>query len=150
MVKKDNSVLYGLLAGLGLLLFYLTIVSIFNNIEFAFMNLRGLWYLLFPLAAGFGTQIGLYASIKHTATITGAVAGTGGFSAGSMIACCSHFLLNMIPIIGLSGLALFLVKYQSWFLGVGIISNVIGITILIKHKRRMKNNHETHLKGGCH
>ena len=145
MVKKDNSVLYGLLAGTSLIIFYLGIISIFQGIEFAFMNLGGLWYLLFPLAAGFGTQVGLYASIKHTATITGAVAGTGGFSAGSMIACCSHFLLNMVPIIGLSGLAIFLVKYQSWFLGVGIISNVIGITIMVKHKRKMKS-----MKGGCH
>src|SRR3990167_6583918 len=125
--KRDNSVLYGILAGMGLLLFYLTIVSIFQGVEFAFLNLRGLWYLIFPLVIGFGTQIGLFASIKHTAQLTGAVAGTGTISGGSMIACCSHFLLQMIPLVGASGLAIFLVKYQAFFLGIGIISNAAGI-----------------------
>ena len=140
MVKRDNSVLYGILAGIGLLAFYLIVVSIFQGIGFAFLNLRSLWYLIFPLAAGFGTQIGLYASIKHTATLTGTVAGTGGVSAGSMVACCSHFLLNVIPIVGFSGIAVFLVAYQKWFLSIGILSNIVGIGIMINHKNKMKMN----------
>ena len=74
---KDNSILWGVLAGVGLLVFYVSIVSFFQGIEFAFLNLRSLWYLVFPLAIGFGIQVGLYASIAHTATITGTVAGTG-------------------------------------------------------------------------
>src|SRR3989304_10560060 len=143
MVKKNNSVLYGILAGIGLLAFYLTVVSFFQSVEFAFLNLRSLWYLVFPLAAGFGTQIGLYTSIKHTAALTGQVAGTGGVSAGSMVACCSHFLFNIIPFLGLSGVAIILMKYQSAFLSVGIISNVIGISLMLKHKRKMRP-----LKGG--
>ena len=138
MVKKDNSVLYGILAGLGLLLFYLAVVSFFQGVDFAFLNLRSLWYLIFPLAAGFGTQIGLYTSIKHTAAVTGTVAGTGGVSAGSMVACCSHFLLNLIPIVGFSGVAVFLSAYQKEFLGIGILSNIIGIGIMLNHKNKMK------------
>ncbi len=138
MVKKDNSVLYGLLAGLGLLIFYLAVISLFQGIEFAFLNLRSLWYLVLPLSAGFGTQIGLYTSIKHTAILTGTVAGTGGISAGSMVACCSHFLLNIIPIVGISGLAVFLMKYQPVFLGIGILSNVVGISLMVRHKNQMK------------
>jgi len=141
--KGSNAVLYGTLSGIGLLVFYLGIVSIFQGIEFAFLNLRSLWYLIFPLAGGFGTQIGLYFSIKHTAQLTGTVASTGAVSGGSMIACCSHFLLNMIPIAGASGLAIFLVKYQAWFLVVGLISNVLGIGLMLKHKKNMKG-------GSCH
>ena len=136
--KKDNSVLYGLLAGLGLLIFYLSVVSIFQGIEFAFLNLRSLWYLIFPLVVGFGIQIGLYFSIKHTAQLTGTVAGTGAISGGSMIACCSHFLLQVIPLAGISVLSTFLAKYQSWFLIIGIISNIIGIFIMLRHKKKMK------------
>ena len=135
--KKNNSILYGILAGMGLLLFYLIIVSIFQGIEFAFLNLRSLWYLIFPLVIGFGTQIGLYTSIKHTAQLTGTVAGTGSISGGSMVACCSHFLLQMIPIAGISGLSLFLVKYQAWFLIIGILSNAFGIAVMLKHKRKI-------------
>ena len=144
MVKnKDNSVLYGILSGLGLLIFYLSFVSIFQGIDFAFLNLRNLWYLIFPLVIGFGMQIGLYFSIKHTAQLTGTVVGTGTVSGGSMIACCSHFLLNMIPIAGASGLSLFLVQYQKWFLGFGILSNIFGITLMLRHKYNMKG-------GSCH
>ena len=138
MVKKNNSILYGILAGFGLLAFYLTVVSIFQGVDFAFLNLRSLWYLVFPLAIGFGTQIGLYTSIKHTAALTGTVAGTGGVSAGSMVACCSHFILNAIPIIGLSGITVFLAAYQKEFLGIGILSNVIGVGIMLNHKNKMK------------
>lgn len=142
--EKNNSILYGLLAGAGLLVFYLAIVSIFQGLEFALMNLRSLWYLIFPLAIGFGTQIGLFFSIKHTAQLTATATGTGAIAGGSMLACCSHFLLNIIPIAGASGLAVFLTKYQPWFLGVGIISNVAGITLMLRHRSTM-------LKGGlCH
>jgi hypothetical protein len=145
-MEKDKTILYGLLAGLGLLIFYLVIVSLFQGTEFAFRNLRSLWYLIFPLTIGFGTQIGLYTSIRHTAALTGTVAGTGGVSGGSMVACCSHFLLNMVPFLGISGLAIILMKYQTAFLGVGILSNLLGIGLMLKHKKKMKP-----MKGGsCH
>ncbi|MDP2672549.1 MAG: hypothetical protein Q8O84_01935 [Nanoarchaeota archaeon] len=143
MNKKDNSILYGLLAGLGLLIFYLGVLSIFQGIDFAFLNLRSLWYFIFPLAIGFGIQIGLYTSIKHTATMTGTIAGTGGVSAGSMVACCSHFLLNIIPIAGISGISLILMSYQKWFLGIGIIANIIGIIFMLNHRNKMR-------KEACH
>jgi hypothetical protein len=141
--KKDNSVLYGMIASLALLVFYLGIVSIFQGIEFALMNLRSLWYLIFPLAAGFGTQVGLFFSIRHTAQVTAMVGSTGAVSGGSMLACCSHFLLNTLPFAGFAGLATILVQYQAWFLGVGILSNVLGIGFMIRHKNRMKG-------GNCH
>ena len=132
-----HAIIYGILAGLGLLIFYLIIVSTFQGIEFAFLSLRSLWYLLFPLAIGFGTQVGLYFSIRHTAQLAGVVASTGAISGGSMIACCSHFILSFIPLVGASAIASFLVKYQSLFLGfanrlLGLLTFlilVIGLTI---------------------
>ncbi len=137
-MKKSNSILYGWLAGRGLLIFYLSVLSIFQGIEFAFLNLRSLWYFIFPLAIGFGIQIGLYSSIKHNAVINGVAGGTGGVAGGSMVACCSHFLLNLIPIVGISGLAMILMSYQKWFLGIGIIANIFGIIFMLNHKNKMK------------
>jgi len=55
-----------------------------------------------------------------------------------MVACCSHFLLNVIPIVGLSGIALFLASYQKEFLSIGILSNIVGIGIMLNHKNKMK------------
>ncbi len=145
--NSGNSILYGLLAGLGLLIFYLSVLSIFQGIEFAFLNLRSLWYFIFPLAIGFGIQIGLYSSIKHNAMINGVAGGTGGIAGGSMVACCSHFLLNLIPILGISGLATILMSYQKWFLVFGIIANIFGITFMLNHRNKMNRS----LKGGsCH
>lgn len=138
MAERDNSILYGLFSGLGILIFYLAVLTVFQDFNFAISNLRSLWYWIFPLAAGFGTQIGLYTSIRHNAMINSEVSVSGGISGGSMIACCSHFLLNIIPIAGFSGLALFLMAYQKLFFSVGIISNVIGIAILLNHKRKCK------------
>src|SRR3989344_501119 len=129
MGSKNNSLLYGIISGLGLIIFYLGVISIFQGFTFALMNLRSLWYLIFPLVIGFGIQIGLFFSIKHRSKLSGAVTGTSSaISGGSMVACCSHFLLNMIPLAGASGIAIFLVKYQSWFLILGILSNIVGIT----------------------
>ena len=114
LVKEDNSILYGLLAGTALLFFYIGVLTLFENFNFAISNFRSLWYFLVPLAVGFGMQIGLYSSIMHTAKINAEVSVSGGISGSSMIACCTHFILNTIPILGFSGLAIFLMAYQKW------------------------------------
>ena len=161
LVKENNSILYGLFAGLGIVIFYLAVLTIFQDFNFAISNLRSLWYWIFPLAIGFGTQIGLYASIMHTAKLNAEIGALGGISGGSMVACCSHFILNALPLLGLSGLATFLMAYQKVFFSIGIISNAVGISILLNHKRKMKKSDlkenkfpiesETYLKGGkCH
>lgn len=153
--KSKNSFLYGLLAGAGILVFYIAVLSIFEGFNLALLSFSNLKYWLIVLAAGFGTQIGLWTSIRHTAKVNEVVAGTGGVSGGSMVACCSHFLLNIIPIAGFSGLAVALMAYQKWFFGFGILANFVGIGFLLKHKKKMKANQrfpfkrQRHLKGGC-
>ncbi len=136
--EMNKPVLIGLLAGLGLLIFYVSIVSIFQGFEFALLSLRSKWFLFFPLAIGFGAQIGIFSAIRHSAQVTGTAIGTGGVSAGSMLACCSHFLFNVIPFVGFSGLAIFVTKYQDWFLVLGIVSNLFGIFIMRNHLMKMK------------
>ncbi len=138
---KYKSIICGLIAGVALILFYLLVVGILQGFEFAIFNLKSLWYLILPLVIGFGAQIGLYSSIKHDAKIKTAMTGTGAVSAGSMVACCSHFLLNIIPFIGLAGLAglsAILMSYQKLFLVSGIASSVIGIAFMLNHKSKMK------------
>ena len=137
-VKKSNAVFYGVVAGTGILFFYIGVLTIFQGFDFALFNFRQLWYWLIPLAAGFGTQIGLYTSILHTAALNAEIATSGTLSGGSMVACCSHFILNAVPILGLSGLATFLMAYQKWFFAFGILSNIVGITILVNHRKKMK------------
>lgn len=134
----SRSVLWGTFATISLFGFYFLVVSTVQNVSFTLLNLRTYWYLILPLLFGFGLQVGLFVSIQRTVALTGAVVGSGGFSAGSMVACCSHFLLSFVPFFGISGLAPFLIQYQPWFLGFGIFSNLIGIALLLRHQQNVK------------
>ena len=80
----------------------------------------------------------MYSSILHAARLNAEIAASGGVSGGSMLACCSHFALNMIPILGFAGLASFLMAYQKWFFSIGIVANVFGIFVLVNHRKKMK------------
>ena len=58
-----------------------------------------------------------------------------------MIACCSHYLLNIIPLIGITGLSAFtsfLMAYQKAFFSIGIASSILGIILMLNHKSKMK------------
>ena len=95
------------------------------------------------MSIGFGTQIGLYTSIKYNATIKAGAATSGTISGGSMVACCSHYLLSIIPIIGITGLSAFtsfLMTYQKAFFSIGLVSSAVGIAFMFHHKRKMKGD----------
>ncbi len=136
-----KALVYGILAGVGILALYMTVLTIFQSYGFALYEFKRLWFWLVPLAIGFGAQIGLYTSIRHDATIKAGVATSGTISGGSMVACCSHYLLSIIPLIGITGLSAFtsfLMTYQKAFFSIGIASSIIGIASMLNHKRKMK------------
>ena len=141
MEINRKNLTYGILAGVGILVFYISILTIFQSYGFALYEFKRLWFWLVPLAIGFGTQIGLFASIKHDATIKAGAATSGTISGGSMIACCSHYLLSVIPFIGITGLSAFtsfLMTYQKAFFSIGIASSVMGIFFMLHHKKKMR------------
>ena len=142
---NHKSIFWSVFAGISLFGFYFLVMSLLQSVSFTLLNLRTWWYLFLPLILGFSIQVGLVVSLQRTMQLTGMVAGMGTFSGGSMLACCSHFLLNIIPFMGISGLAPFFTKYQPWFLGFGILSNAVGVVFLLRHHQKIKNN-----GGRCH
>ncbi len=124
--------IHGILASIFLALIYFSIVTVFQGLSHAIDQFFSLWYLMIPLIIGFGIQISLFSYIKSTlkAKASG-VAASGGVSTASMIACCAHHLTDILPIIGLSGAALFLSQYQTFFILIGIFSNIVGIAYLL-------------------
>ena len=141
MEINGRALAYGILAGLGILISYISVLTIFQSYGFALSEFRRLWVWLVPLAVGFGTQIGFYTSIKHDATVNRGMATSGTVSGGSMIACCSHYLLSIIPLVGITGLSAFtsfLMAYQKAFFSIGILSSIVGIGLMLNHKRKMK------------
>ena len=128
----------GITASLILLIIYFAILSIANTFEHAIEQFLGFWYWISLIIIGFGFQIGLYSYIraamhaKHMAGVTTEVAATGGVSTGAMIACCAHHLTDVLPIIGLTAAAAFLSKYQLSFIILGVLSNLVGVNIMLK------------------
>ncbi|MDO8636537.1 MAG: hypothetical protein Q7R34_09895, partial [Dehalococcoidia bacterium] len=122
-------ILIGLGAATLLLLIYLGIITLAQGLSHAISQTQLLWYWVLTLAAGFGTQAALYSYLRQGMKSKGAtasVATSGGVSAGSMAACCAHHLSDVLPLIGMAGLSIFLVRFQVFFIVVGVVSNVVG------------------------
>jgi len=128
----DKYTLRGLLASASLLGFYLVVASLLGGFNFAVENFVQLWYWMIPLVVGFGVQIGMFFYVKDAmhAKAAGQAAASTGVSATSMVACCAHHIADIAPFLGITALGLFLTKYQSTFLLIGVLSNILGITYM--------------------
>ncbi|MHB1415103.1 MAG: hypothetical protein ACYC1C_07600, partial [Chloroflexota bacterium] len=58
-----------------------------------------------------------------------------GASTTAMLACCAHHLGDLLPILGLSGAALFLNEFKTPLLWLGIIGNLAGIAYFVSRVR---------------
>ncbi len=130
--------LWGTLAAILLLSAYFAILSLLNSPLHAWQQFILLWPWMSLLVIGFGVQMGLFTYLREyqkkmhaEGTCTAAVAATGGVSTGSMITCCLHHAVDVLPFLGLSAAAIFLTKYQAFFLALGIVSNLIGMTFVL-------------------
>jgi len=132
-----KSILFGILGSLSLSSLYFLILTLLNSAEHALSQFLDLWYLMIPLIIGFGIQIGLYVYVKESfkmikaGAATSAVTASGGVSAVSMAACCAHHLTDILPLIGLTFLSAFLIKYQISFILLGVLSNILGIIMML-------------------
>lgn len=136
MLKQP--IILGLLGGLSLFAVYGTTMTWLSGFDAAVEQFQALWYLMVPLAIGFGIQIGLYTKLRQAIQqkAQGALA-AGGTSAGvGMLACCAHHTTDVLPILGFSALASLIGQYQKSILAVSILINIIGIGIMWQHVRK--------------
>ena len=124
----------GLLAALGLLTFYLGIITLAQGWEHALGQLADDRWFVGAIALGFGTQVGLFTYLRglHAYAAAGGVAASTGTSTAAMLACCAHHLADILPIVGLSGAAIFLNAYKTPLLWLGIVMNFAGIIYLLR------------------
>ncbi len=136
-------IVVGLIASLALLLFYLGLVSLISRSWSHALSLLAddRWFVL-PITLGFGIQAGLFTYLRslHGATkmpmaVTGSSAGA---STAAMVACCAHHVVDVLPLLGLSGAAIFLAQYKVPFMIVGLLSNAAGIGFLLTRIRKAK------------
>lgn len=128
---------------------YFAILIFAQSLDSALYLFSDMWYWILLLAAGFGTQLGLHIYIKgalrqRRAAATAGVAASGGVSTVAMVACCAHHIADVLPILGLSAAAVFLVDYQTAFILLGVFSNLTGITMML----RIMQNHDLGPKRG--
>ena len=130
-------ILYGTFASSILLGVYFTILTLVSGWNFAQEQFASYWYFVVSLAVGFGIQIALYQYIKslvHSGQGMGKVVGVSGTtSTAAMISCCAHYLVNLVPILGVTGIATFAAQYQVKFFWIGLAFNLFGI-IFISNK----------------
>jgi YHS domain-containing protein len=136
---------FGLLAVLGLLTFYLGIITLAQGWTHALEQIAEDRWFVGAIASGFGTQLGLFSYLKglHAQAVAGGVAASTGTSTAAMLACCAHHLADILPIVGLSGAAIFLNAYKTPLLWLGILMNLIGIVYLL---RKIRQQHQM----ACH
>lgn len=133
MVWAMKSITWGAVGAIGLFSIYLVIMTLTSSLETAIEQFIQLWKWMTALIIGFGVQIALYAHLRQTIKeMSATIAANSGISTTSMIACCAHHLTDVLPLLGLSAAAVFLTKYQTLFLIIGILSNLVGITLMLK------------------
>lgn len=122
---------YGVLASAILLGLYFAILALISGLDFAQSQFYSFWYFIIGLSAGFGIQIGLYVYLRNLVRGgpgSGKVLGvTGATSAVTMISCCTHYLANLLPILGAIGAITFVAQYQIQLFWVGLLFNIGGI-----------------------
>ena len=135
-----KAVVYGILAGAGLLVLYLLVMGLASG--YTARQLINFKFWIAALVLGFGIQVGLFSYLRNCREETAAgkrtVAAGAGTSTVAMLACCAHHISDVLPFLGLSVLSLTLSKYQAWFLGLGVASNLVGIFLMLQQIRRMK------------
>jgi hypothetical protein len=113
-------------------------------------------WLVIPILLGFGIQVGLYSVLKlqlylPNLTIDTAQRASGGAPAATMgaggatstiamVACCAHHAADILPILGLTAAATFLAQYRTAFMVVGLVSNLIGIAVILRTLLRARNH----------
>lgn len=133
-----KNIFYGTIASFSLLAFYAVIMATLQSWSAAVSQFQALWYLMLPLALGFGMQVGLFTKLRQASLANkSCVAASGTSSALGMIACCSHHITDFLPILGLSALSLFLANYQIPILLVSLLMNIFGIILMSKQLRKI-------------
>lgn len=122
---------FGALAFGVLLAVYFAALTAVSGWSFTVDQFSEFWFYIVPLAVGFGIQVALFVRLRQVvsrAKETGAVvAASGTTSTLAMVSCCAHYLTNVAPVLGATGLVAFAAQFQVELFWVGLAFNLAGI-----------------------
>ncbi|OGH15663.1 MAG: hypothetical protein A3C22_00110 [Candidatus Levybacteria bacterium RIFCSPHIGHO2_02_FULL_37_10] len=134
-----KSIILGFLASLSLLVVYFSVLTFISGWHFAFSQFLRYWYFIVSLSLGFGIQIALFTYLKNVVRNIGGsgkiITVSGATSTAAMISCCSHYLVNLLPVIGVTGFITIVSQYQIQLFYVGLAFNFLGIVYMLKRLR---------------
>jgi hypothetical protein len=92
------------------------------------------------IISGFGTQVALFSELRQRIRtqqdmVVASSAGTSASAVG-MIACCAHHLADLVPFIGATGLAAFVLDYRVPLMLLGIGVNATGVGLATRRLRQ--------------
>lgn len=121
----------GVLAFALLLAVYFAALTLVSGWTFTVEQFREFWFYVLPLAAGFAVQVALFVRLRQVARAardSGTVlAASGTTSTAAMVSCCAHYLVNVAPVVGATGLVAFAAQFQVELFWFGLLSNAAGI-----------------------
>lgn len=143
-MMNKRPIITGVLAADGLLALFLILVASLSGWATARTQFAHYWYYIIALAIGFGIQVGLYVYLRGAVNQAGSgkvMAVTGTTSTAAMVSCCMHFLVNILPILGATGIAAFVGQYQAQLFWVGLLMNALGIAYIGNRVRQFRQRH---------
>lgn len=136
---------FGLMAFSLLFALYFSTLTLVSGWPFALSQFAEFWYYLVPLGLGFGLQVALYVRLRemlvHSAHARTMMAASGTTSSAAMVSCCAHYLVNIAPVLGASGLITFATQYQVEFFWVGLAFNAAGIAYIVNRLSKAAKEH---------
>ena len=135
---------FGVIASVLLLAVYFAVLTLLSGWTLTATQFVKFWPFVVTLAAGFGAQIGLYVRlrsiVRHGDGPGTVVAVSGGTSAAAMMSCCTHYLANIIPVLGATGTLALVAQYQTQFFWLGLAFNAAGV-VYVGTKLRQASRH---------
>tara|TARA_B100000508_G_scaffold140818_1_gene143625 strand:+ start:4579 stop:5022 length:444 start_codon:yes stop_codon:yes gene_type:complete len=129
-----KAAVFGALASVGLLALYAAVLTFISGFAFMLDQWSQFWPYIVTLAVGFGIQVTLYSYLRqkvHEQSHGTVMAVSGTASTAAMISCCTHYLVNLLPVLGATGLVVFVSQYQIELFWFGIAANLAGMSYMI-------------------
>ena len=143
---NPRAYLLGVLASVAIVGVYLGMNTLTSDWYFARVQFSEYRWWIISLAIGLGIQVALFTLFrahlrgKKKTAANSTMAASGGVSAVAMMACCSHYLATLIPLLGVSFLSATAVasieQYQVYFFLAGIVSCLFGIGLMVRMMRK--------------
>lgn len=141
-----KSLSWGALAFVLMLGVFFGVVSLVSGWDFMLEQFAEYRYFILALALGFGVQVGLYSLLRQLVGLGRAsrrmVAATGTTSTAAMVSCCAHYLVNILPVLGVTGFVSVVAQYQVELLWLGLAFNLGGILYIAPKVAKAYKEHK--------